>query len=656
MKKTIVRGLLLGLIAVFVWVLYVWAFSFGISTRLTCAEGCVIVNPGTYYQSLLVRWVPVQTVINGQVRSEFCQGWNGKDQRSFTITVKWRKQILITSFPPHWVDTNVYHSESTSRTLNMPEWCKPLASASVKVGVCSWNDETGSRTPVTVTIDHAIVHSSMGNLTSSTTLSMPPGHNAWPWDHVEGWRGSGTLVFNVSDCTPPEAKAKVKVGPCEWSEEKGSRSDVTITIDHAVVHPPDEEDITESKVIEDMPTGHYRWPWNAKSGYRGSGVLDFEVDDCTPDKASVSAQVGTCTWSEENGSRSDVTLTLVHAVVHPPDEEDITESTILKGMSTGSYAWPWEAKPGYVGSGDLEFEVKDCTPPEPEEASVSVSVGPCTWDEEKGSRSDVTLNLVHAVVHPPDEEDITESKVLKDMPTGSYAWPWEGVDGYTGSGILTFEVKDCTPGEADYKYSVSETCSNGTRTLTVDLIGELTLTALDPNGNPLYVFTEDSSADVPAGVTIALIAKPGEGYVLIGPARVDVPVASCNKTGGRPRIDLGNMVKITSTAYPNHYCYVTAPREVEPGVDSMTRVCESAGSWLAGKPLPDFIDFVNFVSRIVAHGEVYFTGYDDPWGYWEGDPGDRIRAPVLPIDGIGRYLLNVYCATNGEQVPSALCN
>lgn len=134
---------------------------------------------------------------------------------------------------------------------------------------------------------------------------------------------------------------------------------------------------------------------------------------------------------------------------------------------------------------------------------------------------------------------------------------------------------------------------------------------------------------------------------------------------GSGMIDLGNMVRVENTAkYPGQPCFVIAPRGTDPGVESMTRTCESKDSWLDGKAREGFIGFDaktgKMEAKITARGEVFFISWDNTWGLWVGDPNDNRRAPVLFTEEVGRNLLHQFCQLykqNGtpKVLGAALC-
>ncbi|KKW26434.1 MAG: hypothetical protein VF00_C0007G0011, partial [candidate division Kazan bacterium GW2011_GWB1_52_7] len=80
----------------------------------------------------------------------------------------------------------------------------PSATVEVAVGACSWNEETGSLTAVSFTIDHAnvTVEGPGGpyELTGSATLNLGPGSYSYSWVAQEGYIGSGEGSFEIGEC------------------------------------------------------------------------------------------------------------------------------------------------------------------------------------------------------------------------------------------------------------------------------------------------------------------------------------------------------------------------------------------------------------------------------------------------------------------------
>jgi hypothetical protein len=158
------------------------------------------------------------------------------------------------------------------------------ASASASVGECSYSAETGSITPVSITIDGAVVHTDAvaGDLTSSSTLNLAPGDYSFNWEAVSGYTGSGTINFIVNDCTPGTASVSYVLGECSYTVESGSSTPVDITILDAVLHTGIVAGDLSSSTTLNIAPGDYSFDWEALSGFTGSGTISFTVNDCSP--------------------------------------------------------------------------------------------------------------------------------------------------------------------------------------------------------------------------------------------------------------------------------------------------------------------------------------------------------------------------------------
>lgn len=328
---------------------------------------------------------------------------------------------------------------------------KEDASANVSVGACTWSQEDGSKTPVSITLTGATMTvSGPGGpytLTSSGTLNLGPGHYTYTWTAKSGFEGSGSGSFDVGDCTPPDASASASVGACTWSEEKGSITPVTITVNHAVVSGLPGGDITETTVLNLAP-GDYTATWIAAEGYKGSGSFSFTVHDCTPPNASASVEVGKCSWNQETGSKSDVTVTLSGAtmtITGPGGPYEVDASAVLS-LGPGVYSYSWEAIEGFLGSGEGTFEVSDCTPPPA--GAVVIDPGVCKFG--KGTIFTFTLGEgIDKVVFSGAGDfklEITESGEVI-LPVGDYSWEAFLKEGYLPDSPMegTLQVKECPP-------------------------------------------------------------------------------------------------------------------------------------------------------------------------------------------------------------------
>ncbi len=269
--------------------------------------------------------------------------------------------------------------------------CEPnIASASVNVGACAWDQTNGSLTPVTITINNAsLTIDGVGTYTSTTIVDLPPGTYNYTWVGVGDYEGDGGGSFTVYDCSPESAYGSVEVGACVWTEGDGSLTPVTISVTNASL-TIDGETYTKSTTI-DLPPGTYAYYWEADPNYQGEGSGEIVVEDCTPDAASASVGVGACVWTELDGSLTPVTITLSNASL-TIDDETYTESTTID-LPPGTYPYTWEADPGYRGSGSGSITVYDCSP---ESAYASVQVGACVYNAQSGSKTPVTITLTNA--------------------------------------------------------------------------------------------------------------------------------------------------------------------------------------------------------------------------------------------------------------------
>lgn len=167
--------------------------------------------------------------------------------------------------------------------------------------------------------------------------------------------------------------------------------------------------------------------------------------------ASASVSVGSCTWSRETGSLTAVTLTLVGASLTINGNTYTTSTTIY--LPPGTYPYTWTAQSGYYGSGSGSVTIGSCVPGE---ASATIEIGTCSWDEENGSLTAVILTLVGASFTIADET-YTASQTIY-LPPGTYTYSWEAQPGYIGSGSGEITIGSCAPGEASASIVVG-TCN-----------------------------------------------------------------------------------------------------------------------------------------------------------------------------------------------------
>ena len=396
---------------------------------------------------------------------------------SITYTSSQTINLSPGSYPYSWLALTGY-TGSGSGTLDIKE-CKPgKPSASVTLGDCMWTPEAGSLTPVIITLNHASLTINGETYTTSQTIYLPPGEYPYTWKADPGYTdgsntdvngdnkdcsGSGTLV--VKDCSPSTPSATVTLGDCTWTPEAGSLTPVIITLNHASL-TINGETYTTSQTIY-LPPGEYPYTWKADPGYftdgsntddngdnkdcSGSGTL--VVKDCSPSTPSATVTLGDCTWTPEAGPLTPVIITLNHASLTINGVTYKESQTIY--LPPGKYPYTWKADYDHSengsdtndyykdcsGSGTLV--VKDCTP---ENASASITLGDCSWEQTVGSMTPVSITLHHAslTIHG---ETFTTSQTI-NLPPGSYPYSWTADSGYIGNGSGTVDIGDCTPGTA----------------------------------------------------------------------------------------------------------------------------------------------------------------------------------------------------------------
>jgi hypothetical protein len=342
------------------------------------------------------------------------------------------------SYPYTWTAQAGFKG-SGSGTLEVGDCTPPDASASAVLGACTWSVEDGSVTPVTITVAGASLFLNGVTYTASGTVDLAPGSYPYTWTALPGYKGSGSGTLVVSECTPPDGSASVSAGACSWSPASGSQTPVNITIDHATL-TINGSSYTASTSIN-LPPGTYPYTWVAAPGYKGSGLGALNINDCTPPDGSASVAAGACTWTVEDGSLTPVTITIDHATLTINGATYFASDLI--NLAPGSYPYTWVAIPGYKGSGGGTLVISDCTPPD---ASASVALGACSWNEVDGALTPVTITIDHASLII-NGVTYTVSDVVNLAP-GSYPYTWAAVAGYKGSGSGTLVVADCTPGLA----------------------------------------------------------------------------------------------------------------------------------------------------------------------------------------------------------------
>jgi hypothetical protein len=148
------------------------------------------------------------------------------------------------------------------------------------MGVCTWNEQTGSSTPVTITLSNASLTIDGVTYTASTNINLPPGSYPYTWTALEGYTGSGSGTLVVGDCTPGNATASVSMGVCTWNERSGSSTPVMITLSNASLTI---NGVTyNASTSINLPPGSYPYTWTALEGFTGNGSGTLVVGECVP--------------------------------------------------------------------------------------------------------------------------------------------------------------------------------------------------------------------------------------------------------------------------------------------------------------------------------------------------------------------------------------
>ena len=200
-----------------------------------------------------------------------------------------------------------------SFTLNE---CRPQATASVTVGACSWNETSGSVTPITIKLVHAkLILNGTAYTEAQTVISdLAPGSYTYSWVGIDGFEGGGSnLELNIPDCTPEPAVVTVQAGRCKWDEIDGSITEVVFSISGASLTlsgPSGTSGPFTSNTTLPLEPGHYSYIWTAQAGFSGTGLGSFDLEDCRPKIGTATIVPGACSWNEEKGSTFIASITL----------------------------------------------------------------------------------------------------------------------------------------------------------------------------------------------------------------------------------------------------------------------------------------------------------------------------------------------------------
>lgn len=212
---------------------------------------------------------------------------------------------------------------------------------------------------------------------------------------------------------------------------------------------------TEYSVGRDKFTGEtWHFSYYAQNGYHEITAASVEWNgqiyqlhnpkeytgeyNCGDSPASASVTLGSCSWTEKDGSLTDVVITLVGASL-TINGSTYDASTTIK-LAPGTYPYTWVALPGYTGSGDGSVTVGSCPP---NQASATITIGACKWVGE--SETTVEFVLDHAILTLNGQE-YTQSGSVK-LTKGDYPYSWVAESGYQGSGEGTIHLGSCKPNE-----------------------------------------------------------------------------------------------------------------------------------------------------------------------------------------------------------------
>ncbi len=173
------------------------------------------------------------------------------------------------------------HKGSGSGAFSVSDCTPPDASASVTPGDCSWTSETGSLTPVTITINGASLLIDGKTYTSTTTIDLGQGTYPYTWTALSGYLGEGSGSVVIGNCTPGNAEASVSTGACSYSKETGASTPVTITLTGASFTVAGNTYIASTLI--DLGPGIYPYTWTHLTGYIGEGSGDLNVGNCNPE-------------------------------------------------------------------------------------------------------------------------------------------------------------------------------------------------------------------------------------------------------------------------------------------------------------------------------------------------------------------------------------
>jgi hypothetical protein len=208
-----------------------------------------------------------------------------------------------------------------------------------------------------------------------------------------------------------------------------------------------------------------------------------------------------------------------------------TYGSIVPGAHTGN-VWHYT---DYLPSGDFDIQsasvevdgvtvnlhnpgdyagTYDCG--EPEQASASVTLGVCRWDQQSGSAMAVDITLVGASLTIDGVIYTTSTSI--NLPPGDYPYTWSAEDGYTGSGSGELNVGDCVPlpvpgalvscydlENSAYKVLVSNSSESGEIGYATDLDASIVSLGMLANGEEVELLVPGDA------IKLFLYPEDGEG-------------------------------------------------------------------------------------------------------------------------------------------------
>ncbi len=339
------------------------------------------------------------------------------------------------NYPYSWTADSGYIG-SGSGTVDIGDCTPGLASASTSVGACSWSQETGSLTSMSIDLDHASLMINGKTYTTSQTISLPPGSYPYTWTADKGYTGGGHGKVDIKDCKPEIGKVYV----CKYVGTPG--------VDERLQTGQNPIEVSVNAVPQPVVIGSYFPDAQGRSYVLGFVPMVPEPtrDDCPhpdlPEQASASVDPGQCHWTQADGSLTPVELDLEHAAL-TINGKTYTASQIID-LKPGSYLYTWAAETGYIGSGSGTLDIGAC---EPGPASAKVTTGACILNQAFGSLTPVSIELNHAVLTINGLTYVASQTI--NLTPGSYPYDWTAETGYVGNGGGTVDIAGCAPGIAN---------------------------------------------------------------------------------------------------------------------------------------------------------------------------------------------------------------